>query len=126
MDKFVIIFIDDILIYSKNEEEHVEHLAEVLNLLREHQLYAKHNKCSFFQTKVHYLGHVVSKECIIVDPKKRRVIMEWETPRNVDDVRSFMGLTGLGVSSSTSHGSHILLHPCKGKERNLNGQKNVY
>jgi len=64
LDKFVIVFIDDILVYSKNEEEHVEHLAAVLRLLREHQLYAKLNKCSFFQKKIHYLGHVVSKEGI--------------------------------------------------------------
>ena len=60
--------IDDILVYSKNEEEHVEHLAAVLRLLREHPLYAKLNKLSFFQTEVHYLGHVVSKEGIAVDP----------------------------------------------------------
>ena len=60
LDKFVILFIDDILIYSKNEEEHVEHLAAVLRLLREHQLYAKINKCSFFHTEVQYLQHVVS------------------------------------------------------------------
>ena len=63
-DKFFIVFIDDILMFSKNEEEHAEHLAVVLRLLREHHLYAKHIKCSFFQTKVHYLGHVLSKEGI--------------------------------------------------------------
>jgi len=70
LDKFVIVFINDILIYSKNEEEHVEPLAAVLRLLREHQLYAKLSKCSFFQTEVHYLGHVVSKEGIAVDLEK--------------------------------------------------------
>lgn len=68
LDKFVIVFIDDILVYSKNEEEHAENLAAVLRLLREHQLYAKLNKCSFFQNEVHYLGHVISKEGITVDP----------------------------------------------------------
>jgi len=87
-------FIDDILVYSKNEEEHVDHLVEVLRLLREHQLYVKLIKCSFFQTEVHYLGHVVSKEGIAVDPKKIRAIMEWVAPKSVDEVRSFMGLVG--------------------------------
>ena len=94
LDKFVIVFIDDILVYSKNEEEHVEHLAAVLRLLREHQLYDKLSKCSFFQIEVHYLGNVVSKDDIVIDPEKIRDIMEWEAPKNVDEVRSFMGLAG--------------------------------
>ena len=64
VDKFVIVFIDDILIYSMNEEEHAKHLATVLRLLREHWLYAKLSKCSFCQYEIHYLGHVVSKEGI--------------------------------------------------------------
>eukprot|EP00253_Pinus_taeda_P028904 PITA_28904 len=92
MDKFVIVFIDDILVYSKNEEDYAEHLAILLRLLREHQFYDKLSKCNFFQTEVHYLGHVVSKEGIVVVPEKIRAIMEWETPKNVDVVRSFMGL----------------------------------
>ena len=94
LDKFVIVFIDDILVYSKNEEDHVENLASVLILLREHQLYAKLNKCSFFQTEVHYLGHVVSKEGFAVDQEKIRAIMEWVAPKNVDEVISLMGLVG--------------------------------
>ena len=63
-----------------------------MRFLREHQLYAKLRKCSFFDIEVHYLGHVVCKEGIVVDPEKIRVIVEWETPRNVDEVRSFMGV----------------------------------
>ena len=68
LDKFVIVFIDDIIVYCKNEEKCDEKLAKVLRLLRENQLYAKLNKCSFFQMGVHNLGHVVSKEGIAVDP----------------------------------------------------------
>jgi hypothetical protein len=70
LDKFVVIFIDDILIYSKNEEEHAEHLRIVLSRLREHKLYAKFNKCEFWLKKVPFLGHVLSGEGILVDPTK--------------------------------------------------------
>ena len=94
LDSFVTVLIDDIMVYSKYDEEHVEHLATVLRSLREHHLYAKLSKCSFFQNEVHYMGHVISKEGIAVDPEKIRAIMEWVAPRNVDEVRSFMGLTG--------------------------------
>jgi hypothetical protein len=79
LDKFVLVFIDDILIYSKNREEHEEHLRLVLQVLREHQLYAKFSKCDFFHKKIHYLGHVLSKEGVAVDPDKIRSIMEWPT-----------------------------------------------
>ena len=68
LEKFVILFIDDILIYDKTKEEHEEHLELVLQTLREHQLYAKNSKCEFYQSKVHYLGHVISEEGIVVDP----------------------------------------------------------
>jgi len=94
LDKFFIVFVDDILVYSKNGEQHAEHLAAVLRLLRYHGLYAKLNKCSFFHTKVHYLGHVVSKEGIAIDPKKIRAIMEWLATKNMDEVRYFMGFVG--------------------------------
>eukprot|EP00253_Pinus_taeda_P001689 PITA_01689 len=94
LDQFVIIFIDDILIYSRNIEEHCEHLRIVLQTLRKHQLYAKFSKCDFFKEEIQYLGHVISKEGIAVDPKKIKAIMDWLIPKDVTDVRSFMGLAG--------------------------------
>jgi hypothetical protein len=94
LDKFVLVFIDDILIYSKNREEHEEHLRLVLQVLREHQLFAKFSKCDFFQKQIHYLGHVLSEEGVVVDPDKIRSIMECSTPKDVSDIRSFMGLAG--------------------------------
>eukprot|EP00253_Pinus_taeda_P017798 PITA_17798 len=94
LDKFVLIFIDDILIYSRSRKEHEEHLRVVLQTLREHQLYAKFSKCDFFKEEIQYLGHVISKEGIAVDPEKIRTIMEWPIPKDVADIRSFMGLAG--------------------------------
>jgi hypothetical protein len=94
LDNFVLVFIDDILIYSKNREEHEEHFRLVLQVLREHQLYAKFSKCNFFQKQIHYLGHVISEEGVVVDPDNIKFIMEWPTPKDVSDIRSFMGLVG--------------------------------
>jgi hypothetical protein len=94
LDKFVQVFIDDILIYSRTTEEHDEHLHLVLQCLREHKLYGKLSKCSFYQSRIHYLGHVISGEGIAVDPTKVEAIMEWPAPMNVTEVRSFMGLAG--------------------------------
>jgi hypothetical protein len=94
LDKFVLVFIDNILIYSKNREEHEEHLRLVLQVLREHQLYAKFSKCDFFQKQIHYLGDVISEKGVVVDPDKIRYIMEWPTPKVVSDIRYFMGLAG--------------------------------
>ena len=91
LDKFVLVFLDGILIYSKNEEEHEEHLRMTLQLLREHNLYAK---CEFYKDKIHYLGHIISDEGIFVDPEKIEAIMNWPTPRNAIDVRYFLGLAG--------------------------------
>eukprot|EP00253_Pinus_taeda_P011579 PITA_11579 len=76
LDKFVLIFIDDILIYSRSKEEHEEHLRMVLQTLREHQLYAKLNKCDFYKEEIQYLGHVISKEGIVVDPEKIKTILD--------------------------------------------------
>ena len=94
LDKFLVVFINDILIYSKNEQEHKEHLRIVLQVLREQQLYANFSKCDFFKDKIQYLGHVLSKERMSVDPENEKAIMEWTVPKNVSDIRSFMGITG--------------------------------
>ena len=94
LDKFVVVFIDDILIYSKSKEEHEEHLKIVLQELREHQLYAKFSKCDFFKDKIQYLGHVVTKEGISIDPKNIKAIEEWLFPKDMTDVWSFRGITG--------------------------------
>ena len=93
LDKFVVVFIDDILIYSKNKQEHEEHLKIVLQVLREHKLYAKFSKCDLFKDAIQYLGHVVSKDGISVDPDKIKAITEWLVPKNVTDIRLFMGIT---------------------------------
>ena len=94
LDKFVVVFIDDILIYSKTEEEHKEHLKIVLQELLDHKLFAKFSKCDFFKDKIQYLGHVVTKEGISIDPEKIRAIEDWLVPKDVTDGRSFMGIIG--------------------------------
>jgi hypothetical protein len=93
LDKFVIVFLDEIIIYSKSEEKHEHHLRMVLQVLREHQLHAKLSKCSFYQKQNHYLGHIISKDGIAVDPEKIEAIREWAVPKNVTEVISFMGLS---------------------------------
>ncbi|XP_016722682.1 uncharacterized mitochondrial protein AtMg00860-like [Gossypium hirsutum] len=92
--KFVVVFIDDILVYSKTESEHDQHLRIVLQILREKQLYEKLSKCEFWLSEVVFLGHVVFAEGIRVDPKKIEPIVQWKTPRNVFEVHSFLGLAG--------------------------------
>ena len=94
IDKFVIVFIDDILVYSKSREEHEQHLRLVLERLKEKQLYAKFKKCEFWLDKVVFLGHVVSKDGIMVDPAKIEAVSQWQQPKNVPEVRSFLGLAG--------------------------------
>jgi hypothetical protein len=94
LDRFIQVILDDILIYSKNEREHEEHLRVVLSCLKENELYGKLLKCSFFQKEIHYLGHVIFGEGIFVDLEKVKAIMEWPVPKNAHEVRSFMGLVG--------------------------------
>ena len=94
LDKFVVVFIDDILVFYKNEEEHAEHLCIVLQRLRKHQLYAKFSKCEFWLKKVPFLGHVLSEKGIEVDPEKVKDILNWKTPTTVHEVRQFLGIAG--------------------------------
>ncbi|WVZ71456.1 hypothetical protein U9M48_020042 [Paspalum notatum var. saurae] len=94
LDKFVVVFIDDILIYSKNEKEHEEHLRVVLTRLREHKLYAKFSKCAFWLKEVGFLGHILSEKGVAVDPSKVKDVLNWKQPETVTEIRSFLGLAG--------------------------------
>ena len=94
LDKFVVVFIDDILIFSKTEEEHAEHLRLVLQKLREHKLYAKRSKCEFWLKEVSFLGHVVFNGGITVDPSKVKDVLNWKPPKDVVEIQSFLGLVG--------------------------------
>jgi hypothetical protein len=92
LDKFVIVFIDDILVYSESEEDHVEHLRIVLTRLKDHQLYAKFSKCEFWLKTVLFLGHVLPESEILVDPSKVQEVIDWKAPTIVHEVQSFLGL----------------------------------
>ena len=94
VDLCMIAFIDDILIYSRSKEEHDWHLRIVLEKLREHKLYAKLSKCSFWQRKIGFLGHVITEDGVAVDQEKIKAIIQWPTPKNATEVRSFLGLAG--------------------------------
>ena len=94
LDRFVIVFIDDILVYSKNEVEHARHLRLVLQTLRANKLYAKFSKCQFWLDHVSFLGHVISAQGVLVDPQKVAAVENWEQPKTVTEVRSFLGLAG--------------------------------
>ena len=94
LDQFVVVFIDDILVYSRDEQEHEQHLKIVLQTLREKKLYAKLSKCDFWLKKISFLGHIVSAEGIRVDPVKIEAVVNWKPPRSVTEVRSFLGLSG--------------------------------
>ena len=94
LDQFFVVFVNDILIYFKSEEDHKDHLRVVLQVLRDHQLYAKFSKCEFWLTEVKFLGHVVSASGVSIDPEKVEAVMSWERPKSIFEIRSFLGLAG--------------------------------
>jgi hypothetical protein len=94
LDRFVVVSNDDILVYSRSEEEHEEHLRLALQKLREHRLYAKLSKCEFWMKQVAFLGHVISKGGISVDPSKVQDVLSWNAHTSVNDIQSFLGLAG--------------------------------
>ena len=90
----MVVFINDILIYSKNKEEHAQHLRIVLARLREHKLYAKFSKCEFWLDRVQFLGYVLTPEGISVDPSKVQDVLNWKSPKSVHQIHQFLGLAG--------------------------------
>ncbi|GKF52300.1 putative reverse transcriptase domain-containing protein [Tanacetum coccineum] len=94
LDKSAIIFIDDILVYSKSKEEHEVHLREVLETLRREKLYDRFSKCEFWLQEVEFLGHVINSEGLKVDPAKVEAVMNWQDPKNVGEIQSFLSLAG--------------------------------
>ena len=92
LDKFVVVFIYDILIYSKNDEERARHIRIVLTRLREHKLYAKFSKCKFWLDRVQFLGHVLTPEGVSVDPSKVQDVLDWKSPKSMHQICQFLGL----------------------------------
>jgi hypothetical protein len=119
LDQFVVVFIDDILVYSQNEEAHKDHMRLVLQKLHDNQLYAKFSKCDFCLKEVAFLGHIITDGGIKVDPGKINEILNWKQPTDVSKIRSFLGLAGyykrfIGVFSKIVKPHTSLLE--KGKE----------
>ena len=94
LDQFTVVFIDDVLVYSRSKDDHAEHLRASLQILRENQLYAKLSKCDFWLEQVSFLGHIISREGLAVDPAKIEAVVSWQSPKTVTQIRSFLGLAG--------------------------------
>ena len=92
--KFVLVFFDDILLYSKSLSDHINHLRTILEILATYKLYAKRSKCMFACKKVEYLGHVITGEGVHIDPKKLATMLQWPIPKDIKSLRGFLGLTG--------------------------------
>ncbi|KAJ9519795.1 hypothetical protein QJQ45_013511 [Haematococcus lacustris] len=108
LDQFVLVYLDDILIYSRSEAEHLEHLRTVLGLLRQHQLYANLSKCAFFLPSMDFLGHIISAAGIHPDPAKISAMVQWPVPRNLNDLRSFLGSANY-YRRLIHHHAHLIL-----------------
>ena len=89
--KFVIVFLDETLIFSCSAYEHLDHLRQVFGVLREHKLFPKESKCEFFQSEIHYLGHIISDEGIRMDPEKVEAILRWLHPKSMQELQMFLG-----------------------------------
>ncbi|MCO5559611.1 hypothetical protein L7F22_013212 [Adiantum nelumboides] len=120
LDDFDLIFLDDILIYSKDEAEHEEHVWKVLEILCQHQLSAKESKCTFCSPQVSYLGFIISADGISVDPKKIKDIVEWPQPSSVSEVRGFLGITGMVLDFCQGLRSYCSTFDRTFEERNAN------
>jgi hypothetical protein len=92
--QFVLVFFDDFLVYSKTEANHCNHLAKVLQILRQHKLFAKKSKCVFAQGQVEYLGHVITQQGVATDPEKVKAVQDWPKPKTITELRGFLGLVG--------------------------------
>ena len=108
LNRFVLVFIDDILVYSRNEVEHEDHIRNILKILKEHQLYAKLSKCDFYKKEVRYLWHVTLEKEISVDPSKIKAILEWLAPKCVRYIISFMG-SNITIDSSKMFHEYLIL-----------------
>ena len=94
LGKFIVVFLDDILVYSKTRKEHIEHLRSVFELLQNHLLFAKESKCVFFTKEIQYLGHIIFAKGMRVDPEKEDAILKWPTPKNLQKLQIFLGMLG--------------------------------